>query len=79
MLYSWCVVSVLTLVIGSVMAEICSEYPVAGSVYQWTGLLGTERSALSYCCGWFNFVGNIATACSFAYGISYIVFGFQSL
>ena len=39
MLYGWLFVGVLTMVTGAVMAEICSVYPVAGSVYYWAGAL----------------------------------------
>ena len=44
------------------MAEICSAYPSAGSVYHWAGqLCPVEDAALwSYICGWANFLGNFA-------------------
>ena len=51
------------------MAEICSAYPSAGSVYHWSAqLVPAEYAALSsYICGWFNFVGNGAGDASFAF------------
>ena len=52
------------------MAEICSAYPSAGSVYHWTAQLAPENSAAlwSYVCGWLNFLGNAAGDASFANG-----------
>eukprot|EP01032_Pedospumella_encystans_P027426 gene27426-30999_t len=51
------------------MAEICSAYPSAGSVYHWSAQLVPVKYAplASYVCGWFNFVGNAAGDSSFAY------------
>lgn len=51
------------------MAEICSAYPSAGSVYHWSAQLVPIRYAplASYVCGWFNFVGNAAGDASFAF------------
>ena len=50
------------------MAEICSAYPSAGSVYHWSAQLVPEEWAplASYTCGWFNFLGNAAGDASFA-------------
>lgn len=41
------------------MAEICSAYPSAGSVYHWAGqLTSVNWSPLAaFICGWFNFLG----------------------
>ena len=54
------------------MAEICSAYPCAGSVYHWSSLVTPERYAplASYICGWSNFIGNAAGDASFAYGFA---------
>ena len=54
------------------MAEICSAYPSAGSVYHWAGMLATPKWApfASYICGWFNFLGNAAGDASFAFGFA---------
>jgi amino acid transporter len=51
------------------MAEICSAYPSAGSVYHWSAQLVPEKYApiASYVCGWFNFMGNAAGDASFAF------------
>ena len=34
-IYSWIVASVFTILVGLSLAEICSVYPSAGSVYHW--------------------------------------------
>ena len=54
------------------MGEVCSTYPSAGSVYHWSGMLASERWAplVSYVCGWFNFMGNVAGDAAFAYGFA---------
>lgn len=62
----------MTMVVSLSMAEICSAYPSAGSVYHWTAQLVPARySALwSYICGWFNFLGNAAGDASFAFSFA---------
>jgi amino acid transporter len=59
-----------TMVIAHSMAEICSAYPSAGSVYHWAGQLASPDHAplWSYICGWLNFLGNGAGDASFANG-----------
>ena len=72
MVYGWVLVSVFTMIVAASMAEICSTYPVAGSVYYWAGALASPEWAplASYLCGWFNFFGNIANNASFAFGLA---------
>ena len=81
MIFGWILVSILTMIVGASMGEICSTYPVAGSVYYWSGVLAPkEWSAFSsYICGWFNFLGNIANNSSFAYGLSEVLSGVFSI
>ena len=57
------------------MAEICSVYPSAGSVYHWAGCLAPAKtSALAaYITGWFNFLGNAAGDASFASGLAGLI------
>ena len=54
------------------LAEICSVYPSAGSVYHWAGMLASKKWAPTVCyiTGWFNFLGNAAGDASFAYGFA---------
>jgi amino acid transporter len=56
-------------VVAYSMAEICSAYPSAGSVYHWTGQLVPSSLApvASYTCGWSNFLGNAAGDAAFSY------------
>eukprot|EP00347_Sterkiella_histriomuscorum_P012884 403366849 len=74
MMWGWIIGSVFTLLNGLAMAEICSSYPSAGSVYHWAGMLSPQRWApiSSYICGWFNFLGNAAGDASFAYGFAQV-------
>jgi amino acid transporter len=72
MIWGWIIASVFTMFVGLSMAEICSSYPSAGSVYHWAGMLASDESgpAASYICGWFNFLGNAAGDASYAYGFA---------
>lgn len=60
---------IMSQVVSYSMAEICSAYPSAGSVYHWSAQLVPPKYAplASYICGWFNFLGNAAGDASFAY------------
>ena len=75
MVWGWIIGSVFSNIIGLSMAEICSSYPSAGSVYHWAGMMAGERWAplLSYFTGWFNFVGNAAGDASFAFAFAQMV------
>ena len=58
------------------MAEICSTYPSAGSVYHWAGMLappGQASAFAAYITGWFNFLGNAAGDASFAFGFAFVI------
>jgi amino acid transporter len=68
-LWGFITVFAMSTVVSYSMAEICSAYPSAGSVYHWSAqLVPAEYAPLaSYICGWFNFVGNAAGDASFAY------------
>ncbi len=59
-------------VISFSMAEICSAYPSAGSVYNWAGQLAPKDWApiCSYITGWSNFLGNAAGDASYANGFA---------
>ncbi|CAF3487519.1 unnamed protein product [Rotaria socialis] len=74
-IWSWLIGSVFTILIGLSLAEICSVYPSAGSVYHWAGQLVSARHAplASYICGWFNLMGNVASNTAFASGFSSIL------
>ena len=68
----WLIASFFSILVGLSLAEICSSYPSAGSVYHWATMLASKRwSALtSYICGWFNLLGNAAGDASFSNGFA---------
>ncbi|CAF0949281.1 unnamed protein product [Adineta steineri] len=74
-IWSWIIGSFFTILIGFSLAEICSVYPSAGSVYHWSGMLVPLRYAplASFTCGWFNFFGNVAGDAAFASGFATMV------
>lgn len=67
--WGFLVVFAMSTVASFSMAEICSAYPSAGSVYHWSAQLVPLKYApiASYVCGWFNFLGNAAGDASFAF------------
>jgi amino acid transporter len=75
MVWGWIISSFFTILAGMALAEICSSYPSAGSVYHWAGLLAPPGWGpfLSYVTGWFNFLGNAAGDASFAYGFASVI------
>ena len=76
LLYGWLVVGLFSMIVAAVMGEICSTYPVAGSVYYWAGVLAKrEKSALfSFITGWVYFYAYIGMLTSFAYCLSRLIF-----
>ena len=66
--WSWIVVSCMTVINALAMGEICSAYPLAGSVYHWAGCIAPPKWSplFSYITGWFNFLGNAAGDAFFA-------------
>eukprot|EP00347_Sterkiella_histriomuscorum_P006675 403351864 len=72
MVWGWIISCLFTLIVGLSLSEICSVYPVAGSVYYWAGALSSDSWAPvnSYVCGWLYLIGNIACDSSFAFGFS---------
>ncbi|CAF1031970.1 unnamed protein product [Adineta steineri] len=73
--WSWVIGSLFTILVAYSLAEICSVYPNAGSVYHWSGQLAPADSAplISYLCGWLSFVGNVTGDASYSYGFVYIL------
>lgn len=72
MIPSWIITSILTLCTCACMAEICSAYPTAGSVYTWATHLSPKQDAAfwSYWTGLFNWLGNASGDASFAWVFS---------
>jgi amino acid transporter len=77
MLYGWLIVGLFTVITGSVMAEICSTYPVSGSVYYWAGALAKPEDAAfaSYLTGWANFCGGFSFLVTISFGLARILVG----
>jgi len=73
--WSWIIGSLFTFCVAFNLAEICSTYPVSGSVYQWAGILAPKKYAphFSYICGYFSLLGNAASDSSYAYGFAQIL------
>jgi amino acid transporter len=70
MVWGWCLSFVFTVLTSLSLSEICATYPTAGSVYHWAAILAGKKHkwtlSLAYICGWFNFIGYLATGASFA-------------
>ncbi|CAF1344497.1 unnamed protein product [Rotaria sp. Silwood1] len=74
-IWSWIIGAIFTILIGLSLAEICSVYPSAGSVYHWAGQLVSAKHAplASFTCGWVNFLGNVAGDAAFSSGFATII------
>jgi amino acid transporter len=73
--WGWIICSFFSVIVGLSMAEICSSYPSAGSVYHWAGMLAPPGwgPLFSYYCGWFNFIGNAAGDAAYSFGFAQIL------
>ncbi|KXS19094.1 amino acid transporter [Gonapodya prolifera JEL478] len=74
--WGWIIVSLLSLCVGSAMAEICSAYPTAGGLYYWSSKLGGDLygPTFAWFTGWFNLIGDVASCGSGAVVISQAIF-----
>ncbi|PQE14053.1 gaba permease protein [Rutstroemia sp. NJR-2017a BBW] len=59
MIWGWVGISCVSLCVVYSMAEMCSEYPVAGGQYSWVYILSPKsiRRQFSYLTGWFMIIG----------------------
>jgi urea carboxylase system permease len=62
--WSWPIVFVGQLLVALCFAELAGQYPLAGSVYQWSKQ--TARAATSFMAGWLLLVGSIVTVAAVA-------------
>ncbi|PQE09309.1 GABA permease protein [Rutstroemia sp. NJR-2017a BVV2] len=62
MIWGWVGISCVSLCVVYSMAEMCSEYPVAGGQYSWVYILSPKsiRRQFSYLTGWFMIIGILA-------------------
>ncbi|KAJ5887801.1 hypothetical protein N7495_007842 [Penicillium taxi] len=83
MIWSFLAVSIITLAVAASMAEMCSQWPVAGGQYSWVAALTPPKYArgLSYVAGWFMLTGllamgatNNSIASNFVTGMANLVF-----
>jgi amino acid transporter len=65
----------LSTIVAFAMAELCSTFPSAGSVYHWAGQLVPHHLSplCSYITGWVYCFGHIAGCASFAFGFAIIL------
>ncbi|KAF8390084.1 hypothetical protein HHK36_024605 [Tetracentron sinense] len=75
MIYGWFIVSFFTMFVGFSMAEICSAYPISGSLYYWTAKLAGPKWApfASWMTVWFNIVGQWAGTTSIEFSIAQLL------
>ncbi|KAL9665290.1 hypothetical protein QQ045_020705 [Rhodiola kirilowii] len=75
MVWGWPIVGLLTMVVGSSMAEICSAYPTSGGLYFWSAKLCGNRwgPLASWLTGWFNIVGQWAVTASIDYSLAELI------
>lgn len=68
LIWGFIIAFIMSTFVAFSMAELCSAYPSAGSVYHWSGQLSpVEHASLwSYICGWANFIGNFGGDAAFA-------------
>ncbi|CAF0821571.1 unnamed protein product [Didymodactylos carnosus] len=69
MIWGWIIGFFFTVLICLSLAEICSTYPSAGSVYH----CRFDLYLASFMCGWFNFLGNAAGDAAFSSGFASIL------
>ncbi|KAL5342817.1 amino acid/polyamine transporter I [Aspergillus crustosus] len=83
MIFGWIGVCLVTLTVAFSMAEMCSQWPVAGGQYSWVALLAPSKVSrqLSYITGWFMLTGilamgavNNSIAANFVLGQANLVF-----
>ncbi|KAG7981152.1 hypothetical protein I3843_05G218100 [Carya illinoinensis] len=75
MVYGWPIVGMLTMVVGTSMAEICSAFPTSGGLYFWSAkLCGNDWGPFaSWLTGWFNIVGQWAVTTSIDFSLAQMI------
>lgn len=77
LIYSWILVTFATLALILSLAEICSRYPTAGSVYYWTAILAPRNHAplYSWIAAWLNIVGELCGLAAIEFSLAQFIFG----
>ncbi|XBI32347.1 hypothetical protein VPH35_055810 [Triticum aestivum] len=75
MTLGWLVVAAFNGCVALSMAEICSAYPTSGGLYYWSAKLAGKKwaSLASWVTGWFNIVGQWATATSVDFSLAQLI------
>ncbi|XP_044973398.1 amino-acid permease BAT1 homolog isoform X1 [Hordeum vulgare subsp. vulgare] len=75
MTLGWLVVAAFNGCVALSMAEICSAYPTSGGLYYWSAKLAGRKwaSLASWVTGWFNIVGQWATATSVDFSLAQLI------
>src|ERR1700691_3976924 len=64
--WSWLIVFGGQMAVALCFAEMAGQFPLAGSVYQWSKRIGTD--AVSWMTGWILIIGSIVTVAAVAVG-----------
>lgn len=72
LIWGWPVVSFFTLVVALCMGEICSSFPTSGGLYFWSAKMASPAWSplVSWFTGYFNMIGQIATAAGVDFGLA---------
>lgn len=71
--WGWVAHAVFTLCTASYLGEMCSAYPLCGSVYVFSTAYSPKpewAAGLSFITGWFNFLGNLNFDTAVAFGFA---------
>jgi amino acid transporter len=71
MTVGWPLVTVMTLLVASSLAELASAYPTAGALYHWSSILGGPRAG--WFTAWANTLGQVATTASIDFALALFV------
>ncbi len=64
--WSWPIVFIGQMCVALCFAEMAGQFPLAGSVYQWSKRIGSDRT--SWMTGWILIIGSIVTVAAVAVG-----------
>ncbi|KAH7348665.1 amino acid transporter-like protein [Rhexocercosporidium sp. MPI-PUGE-AT-0058] len=81
MIWGWLGICCVALCVAYSMAEMCSEYPVAGGQYSWVFILAPKsiRRQFSYLTGWFMIIGLLAVGATNSFICANFILGQANL